>query len=190
MRKGQTVSYESLNRALRHVQRVFDDLGIYDKLACVDVYWCELPQLTVPTAHGFFTHGDQGFFGRLLGYDEGHIFIPKVVPLQLWMQNRGSLRGILFHEYSHAIAYYYPSLVRGKKFREAFGGPYGWQERCDDQPEDAFVSKYAMTCPSENFAETFQHFITCRKVPTSRRYHPGLKRKLEFIGNMLKRLKG
>lgn len=188
MRKGQTVSYESLNRALRHVQGVFDDLGIYDKLEHVDVYWCEWPQMSVPAARGFFTHGDQGFFGRVVGYEPGHIFIPKIVPVQMWWQSRGSLRGILFHEYAHAVAYYFPELVTGRKFNSAFGGPYGWQAHRGVQIKDAYVSDYAMTSPAEDFAESFEFWITRRRSLHTRTFHPQLKAKFAYIASMIKHL--
>ena len=188
MRKGQTVSYERLNRALRHVQGVLEELGIYDKLDHVEVHWCELPQLSVPAARGFFTHGDQGFFGRLVGYDAGHIFIPKIVPLQLWRQNRGSLRGLLLHEYAHAVAYYYPAIVAGRMFSSTFGGPYGWQVHRGEQPKEACVSAYAMTSPAENFAETVEFWITNRLNSRIKGVHPMLARKFRFVASVITRL--
>lgn len=190
MRKGQLVEYDTLNRALRDVQNELYELGIYDRLDQVDVYWCRFSQLAVPTALGFFVHERTPIVDRLLDYREGHIYIPRWVPFQFWNQNRGSLRSVIRHEFAHALWYYHPSAVNTRTFRTIFGGPHGWQGRDVDQPDDAFVSDYAATCPAEDFAETFGYWVTNRKRVSARCYHPVLKRKLEFIGNMLKRLKG
>ena len=63
---------------------------------------------------------------------------------------RGSLRDVVRHEYAHALEHHYPRLTgRSARFRETFG---------EGDNED-FVSDYAKTNPSEDFAETFMLYI-------------------------------
>jgi len=190
MKRGQSVSYETLNRAFCDVQNELEELGVYSgtKLTRVNVYWCKWPQLHIPSALGFFTETQVTRLESWAGYETGHIYIPRVVPLQFWKQNRGSLRAVLRHEFGHVIAHHLPSTVRTRAFRSIFGGPHGWQERDADQPDEAFVSDYAATCPAEDFAETFAHFVTYRRSHGTRGYHPKLRAKLQYVAKMIKRL--
>lgn len=149
------------------------------KLALVEIYWCPVPQVTMPLALGFFVH-DAGCVARWLGYTPGHIFIPALAP-------KGSVRDVLRHEAGHALAHYYPMLIRrAVAFRRVFGGTYDQPDPVGGKSGD-FVSAYAATSPCEDFAETFMFFLKHRgRKPT--RFRGRIIAKWTFIRRLVKRL--
>lgn len=194
MKKGKSVSRQQLDWACYDVQKQLANLGLWEesgRLRKVDVYWCPIPQLLVPDALGFYLN-TSGLVWRGLGYRAGHIYIPRWVLAQVWKQERGSLRAILRHEYGHALAFAYPTLIRrSRKFAEAFGAPHDeghdggmWEEHGDA----AFVSNYAQTSPSEDFAETFELFVRYGgKIPVGFRNRI-LRKKWAFIRDAVRQI--
>ena len=149
------------------------------KLARAEIYWCPVPQVTMPLALGFFVH-DAGRVARWLGYTPGHIFIPALAP-------SGSVRDVLRHEAGHALAHYYPSLIRrAVAFRRVFGGTYDQPDPGGGKSSD-FVSKYAATNPCEDFAETFMFYMKHRGRKPAR-FRGRIIAKWAFIRRLIKRL--
>jgi len=187
MKQGEAVTYDALNRAVLAVQDEFIDLGIWhdtSRIPAVEVFWCSIPQLDVYDALGFcYDHSESiGPIKRLLGYRPGNIYIPHIVPQHGFNQRRGSLRAVLRHEYAHAIAYHYPSLVRrNRRFTEAFSAPYDTPEHRRDMPVSAFVTPYAAESPAEDFAETFMFYVCNRNNGRIKGRHHLLLRKFRYV---------
>ena len=134
-------------------------------------------------ALGFFVH-EADTLDSLLGYEAGHTYIPQWVLLHGHWQQRGSLRDVVRHEYGHAIAHYYPTLIqRSSRFSTTFGGRYFGQRRTRTSSRD-FVSGYAKTCPAEDFSETFMLFLRhSGRLPT--RFAPSaINCKWQFIEDL------
>jgi hypothetical protein len=137
----------------------------------------------MPGALGFFVH-EADTLHTLLGYETGHTYIPQWVLLYGPWQQRGSLRDVVRHEYGHAVAHYYPSLIqRSSRFSATFGGRY-FGERCNYASERDFVSTYAATCPAEDFAETFMLFLRHGGQLPARFASSAIKRKWQFITDL------
>ncbi len=79
------------------------------------------------------------------------------------------LADVIRHEYAHAIAYCYPTLVRSRAFVNAFAA------RHDANVSVGFIdgfhlTAYAGTSPAEDFAETFMLYMRM-KGRLERRFH-------------------
>ena len=194
MKNGASVTKKQLDGAAVAVQHELGRLGLWNedgRLHTTDVVWCPIPQVFVPDASGFFLHSSTRF-GEFLGYQPGHIYIPKwVLDQGFWAQRRGSLRDLVRHEYGHAVAHHYPSLViRSPRFTEAFGGTYFRGKPVKGNVRD-FVSRYARTQPCEDFAETFMLYVRHQgelPAPVNLPSHFGfdpIKRKWKFIADMI-----
>ena len=201
MRPGQSVSFHQLQSAYADVQRELARAGLWyegARLTRTEVIWCRVPPPDMWDANGFFINGDHRSY-RSFGYAPGHIYIPVRIPDQGRRQDRGSLRDVLRHEFGHALAYHYPSLIRRRRaFVLAFGAGYDadWTYP-PGEPYD-FVTDYAMTSPMEDFAETFAHWLRdpanpVGRLPRFRRNPYGrpssvLRAKLRFIKALCRRL--
>ena len=195
MKTGASITRKQLNGAAAAVQGELGRLGLWNedgRLHHTDVVWCAVPQFIASDASGFFLH-ERFPFSELLGYEPGNIYIPKWILAQgFWAQRRGSLRDLVRHEYGHAVAFQYPSLVlRSTRFTTAFGGTYFRGKPVKGNVRD-FVSAYARTQPCEDFAETFMHYVRCQgtlpkelNLPSHFGFDP-IKRKWQFIAEMIK----
>ena len=185
MKPGASVTLRQVNSAALNTQKELFRAGFWNegsRLQKTEVYWCRLPQITVPDALGFFVAADH-IIHSLVGYQVGHIYIPKWVLLHGTRQRRGSLRDILRHEYGHSLAYHYPALINGKRFQEIFGRKYNDEDFSEDYEGD-FVSDYASTRPMEDFAETFMVYLRCRGTLPIRFATPSIKKKFAFIRDL------
>lgn len=186
MKKGSSVTKEQLDLAVLNTQEELYRAGFWSegsRLTLAEVYWCRFPQVTAPSASGFFFH-EVDPIHSILGFETGHIYIPKWVLLHGPWQDRGSLRDLVRHEYAHAVAHYYPSLIQqGSRFREAFGGGY-WSEVAFEYEPEFFVTKYAATRPMEDFAETFMFYLRSSGLLPERLSTPSIRRKWKFIRNL------
>lgn len=184
MKKGQSVSYDQLNSAVRDVQGELERVGLWYEgasLTKTEVYWCRFPQWP-PDALGYFVHQADGIW-RLLGYEAGNIYIPSWVLAQGLWQNRGSLRDVVRHEYGHALIWHHPKLGRSKAFKEAFHASYDSGEG-NLMPPNCYVSEYAKTNPAEDFCETFMCWL---RNPTRRWGGPNqLKKKFQYMRKLCK----
>ena len=183
MKRGSAVSKEQLDRATILVQTELAGMGLWNersRLLKTEVFWCRFPQITAPAALGFFLHGSN-VWDSLIGYEDGHIYIPQWVLLHGPWQNRGSLRNLVRHEYGHALAHEYPQLIqRSARFVDVFGGRYYDGDFPDDWDSD-FVSDYASTSPCEDFAETFALYLQKGGILPDGFDYPGIRRKWKFI---------
>lgn len=164
---------QSLDTAAQVVQSELSAHGLWGRVRRAEIYWCALPQLPFD-ALGFFVHAAHPL-ARFFGYAPGHIYVPA---FSFW--NR-SVRDVLRHEYAHAIAHYYPTAIqRSVTFRAVFGGIY-WSEvpRPRLRRTDC-VSRYAMSCPMEDFAETLMLFLR-RKGRLLEGMSEALSRKWAFV---------
>jgi hypothetical protein len=186
MKAGASVSKAQLDSATLTTQRELTRAGFWtegSRLLDSEVYWCWLPQVTMPGALGFFVH-EADTLHSLLGYEAGHTYIPQWVLLHGPWQQRGSLRDVVRHEYGHAVAHYYPSLIqRSTRFSSTFGGRYFGTRRHLASGRD-FVSAYATTCPAEDFAETFMLFLRHGSRLPARFTSSAIKRKWQFITDL------
>lgn len=183
MKTGASVSKPQLDSATLATQRELTRAGFWtegSRLLQSEVYWCWLPQVTMPGALGFFVH-EADTLHSLLGYEAGHIYIPQWVLLHGPWQRRGSLRDVVRHEYGHAVAHYYPRLIqRSSRFSTTFGGRYCGERRIRAGALD-YVSAYAAACPSEDFAETFMLFLRHGGRLPARFTSSAIRRKWQFI---------
>lgn len=189
MKKGQLITYKQTNLATLHIQNELYSVGLWNedsRLQEVTVYHCALPVFSIPDADGFFFHGESLLY-KLLGYEIGHIYIPKFVISNLFNQNRGSLRAIIRHEYGHAFAHYYPDLIIDNvEFEQVFGGHY-FEIVPSNMPSSSYVSDYAKTMPMEDFAETFRVYLMYKGIcPIG--FSKDLKRKWRFIEKAINKI--
>ena len=186
MKPGASVTLQQVNAATLDTQKELGQAGFWNegsRLLQTEIYWCQLPQITAPGALGFFFH-ELDLLHSMLGFEAGHIYIPKWVLLHGPWQQRGSLRDVVRHEYGHAVAHWYPKLIQeGPRFREAFGGSYADKHFMDDWESD-HVSQYASTRPMEDFAETFMVFLRSRGAFPHYFSTPSIKRKWKFIRDL------
>ena len=186
MKKGSSVNKKQLDCAVVEIQEELYRAGFWNegcRLTRTEVYWCRFPQIVAPDALGFFFHGTDRF-QSLLGYETGHMYIPKWVIIHGPWQQRGSLRDVVRHEYGHALAHYYPVLIQqGSRFREAFGGKY-LERYFSRNWESEHVSRYATSRPAEDFSETFMFYLRSGGRLPERFSTPAIRRKWKFIRDL------
>ncbi|MCB0748156.1 MAG: hypothetical protein KDC90_11910 [Ignavibacteriae bacterium] len=170
------ITLTKLNSALSVVQGELIDLGFYDhKLAKIDIYL-----VVVGIAYGWQYYGSSG-----------EICIPAVSISKLseliWSPYT-TLNDILIHEYAHAFAHTHKGLIKSKKFSEAFwakhDADFAWEYETD-----LFVSEYAATKPSEDFAETFMFYVKNQGNRPKRFNSDALKTKWKFLDDLRKATK-
>jgi hypothetical protein len=182
------ITFNQVNAATLHVQREFTHLGLWhaeSRLLEANVYWCIIPQPRMWDVQGIFFHGT-AFLDRVLGYKDGHIYIPQFILSNMIFGQSFSLRDTIRHEYGHAFAHYYEDLIaHNNAFVDAFGAPYYSYEPVN-MPSEAFVSKYASTMPMEDFAETFMVYVRRKGELLPRHTNRLLKRKWKFVERVIK----
>ena len=180
------ISFKKFKSALDSVWRELCGLGLSEsRLAGVEVFHCNVPQLLIPLAFGFFTH-DLSRIDKFFGYKKGCIYIPR------WILNFGrhSVRDVVRHEYGHAFAHYYPELVtQSDEFPKVFGEEY-FHDKRTNADRGTFISSYAATNPAEDFAETFMVAIRRGGEALPRSLHPEIRRKYSFVMRLIKRIRG
>jgi hypothetical protein len=185
------ITLEQVNRAALSTQGELASHGFWfegSRLLDVDVVWCKYPSPLTLDCWGMFLHG-QDWAGRLLGFTEGHIYIPSWSIQHFRPKEKVSLRDVVRHEYAHALADQYGRLIqRSTKFREVFGGGYWDDENYGSEDERDYVSDYATTMPKEDFAETFMVYLRHKGVLPERFKVPAIKRKWSFIRELGKRI--
>lgn len=119
---------------------------------------------------------------------KGDIFIPAVTGAQLsdfFSGYHTRLTDVLRHEWSHALADRRPGLVRTRRFREVFGGPYKSTKPVADHDPDEHLTPYAATSACEDFAETFSYYLRHKgRVPAHLWRKPTIVEKWEFVASL------
>lgn len=175
--KSHFLSRAELDRAALAVQDELDALGLWAAVRRTDVIWCALPAPQAWLAYGYFLHGRVSPLERWLGWRPGHIYLPAV------SVHPRQVRDTLRHEYGHALAHRQPAGTRSRAFRAAFGGD-GWQAEPTLRQRPAHcVSRYAQTCPREDFAETFMVYVR-RQGRAPAKMTDGLRAKWEVVAHL------
>ncbi len=191
MAKSQIISQKQTTSAANAVQGELYSIGLWyedSRLLDVEVYWCPIPSIKMYDAAGFFFHGTR-FYDRFFGYEEGHIYVPSFLLIDIVYSRTFSLRDIIRHEYAHALAHYYPEMiVRPKEFKNVFGGTY-YSVKPSKMEDEAYITEYAKTDPSEDFAETFMVYVRRKGVIPTNMTNPKLKRKWKYISKIIKLVK-
>jgi len=179
-----------IERAFNKVRDELQSLGlIYEGvyLDKVELVVSPLPIWAVG-AYGFVYDEGVPFLGRLVGFEEGKIYIPGV------MENEPDiLTDVIRHEFAHAWACLDKKFMRGRWFKEAFGKPYFSEWRAVEGVSEFefsseyldYASDYALTRPAEDFAETFQLYLKHRNNLKRFNRRPGLRRKLRALHNAI-----
>jgi hypothetical protein len=171
------VTESGLNDALADVQAELAEHDLWRGVRRTDVIWCAFPQFPLG-ALGFFIHSTYRWV-RFLGYFPGHIYVPAFSICDR------RIRDVLRHEYGHALAHYHRRSVDGDAFRFAFGGGYFSEATRPRLRRGDCVSRYAMTSPMEDFAETFMLFLRRAGRPP-KQLTERLERKWNFVANLRK----
>ena len=168
MKKIHIVNSSRLYRVLRTITHEFIRFGIWnERLSGVPVNL----SLFSPY-YGWQAYGTTGAI---------HIPIFSLCRLRDWCSGAYvSLADVVRHEYAHAIAHCYPSLVRSRAFVQAFTASHD-AEVTVEFIDGFHMTEYAATSPSEDFAETFMLFMRTKgKLP--RCYQtPLIRKKWRFI---------
>ena len=119
------------------------------------------------------------------GWYQGDIYIPAVTGAHLsdYFQGRYiRLTDILRHEWGHAVADKWPTLIDTRRFVRDFGGHYESPNPVWIYDSDQHLTRYAATMPCEDFAETFHHFLRHKgRLPVRLRAKPKIVRKWQFL---------
>ena len=117
-----------------------------------------------------------------------HIHIPAISGAQLSDLLFGyhtRLTDVLRHEWAHAFADRRPGLVRTRRFRDTFGGPYQSTKAAGGCDPSEHLTAYAATSPCEDFAETFHFYLRHKgRLPVQLQGKPVIVRKWRFIQAM------
>ena len=119
-----------------------------------------------------------------------NIHVPSICGADIypWCSEGRCLADVLRHEYGHALEGKYPKFIHNNEFRKAFGKAYG-DKKSSDINMNHYVSTYAMTCPQEDFAETFMHYMKYRGIlPGKWAKVPAIRRKWSFIDQLRKKI--
>lgn len=144
------------------------------------------------------------------GYKPGVIYLPRDLPHKRYKPGF-TLTDTIRHEYAHAWFYLDPGFFRQDWFTRTFGAAYAncapvpyhsWQKQLKKDPEfqartegdheaherhfnkallKHFVSEYATTNASEDFAETFMYYLKYRKSLNRFVNRQGVYRKIRMV---------
>ena len=118
----------------------------------------------------------------------GSISIPAVSFASLGDYLRGDhvrLADVLRHEWAHALADRMPKLVYNADFRRVFGGSYASPRPVWEYHPDLHLTRYAATCPCEDFAETFHFYLRHKgRLPLRLSGKREIVRKWRFVARM------
>jgi len=149
-RGSAVVTLDRLNRSLARVVRELDQHGLWNhRLNAIEVR-------IVP--YSWDCYGWQ-WYGS-----SGDICIPAVSMARIGDWFRGSyksLADVLRYEYGHALADTHRGLFRSSRFRKVFHASHEDESAFEHDAEYHF-SAYAATNASEDFAETFMHYLRHR----------------------------
>jgi hypothetical protein len=156
-RRPVLVSQFTLERAVKQVRRELRVLGLWDERMA-----------RVPVRRVLF-----GIYYGWQWYGSGSdICLPWLSLNRLsdyWAGEYKPVLDIVRHEYGHAFADTHRSLIRSRRFREAFGTAHS-DERSHEYDERVHFTEYSATNASEDFAEVFMLYVRHRgRLPRQHR---------------------
>ena len=165
--RRHVISYEDVCRSNNQVTRELLKLGFWDdQLNEVQVYW---------TAASW----------KCYGWYLQHIYIPAITGAHLSDLFAGqytSLTDVLRHEWAHAVADRWQSLMDTKRFVRDFGGPYESTDQVHDYDPARHLTTYAASMPCEDFAEVFHYYLRHKgRLPVRHANKPRIIRKWQFV---------
>lgn len=189
--------HTNLDRAYGRVRNELCEIGLLSDghyLDHIQLYSMNRLVGRLARADGWIWDVKLSQFYRWFGFEEGSIYIPETIQVH----GEAYLRNTIRHEYAHAWKWIDPEFFEEAWFSETFAGEYtddfsisgkailknldGFQERFSELGLDRnFVSPYAATCPSEDFAETFSVFLEHRKSTPRWPNRPVARRKVEAV---------
>ena len=181
-----------LQRAFNQVRRELHELGVLD--GYLDTIDCTRTILPTLSCLGYVYDQGVHWLPRLAGFEPGVIYVPINAPVQARIHG-STLIDTLRHEYAHAWAWFDRRRIDGGWFKRAFGGRYGDDaHRTIHEPvEHHYVSAYATTRPSENFAETLMVYMRHRRSLARFESRPAVCARLraveEFVADTARRLR-
>jgi hypothetical protein len=105
------------------------------------------------------------YFSPYYGWQEygstGEICIPafSLCRVRDWCyRTYVSLCDVVRHEYAHALAFCFPSLVRKKAFKAAFGASHD-SDHTSSYTMGIHLTEYSASSPAEDFAETLMFYL-------------------------------
>ena len=193
--------------AFNHVRSELCELGLLSAgkyLDKIELVLTALPSILGEAGYVFDRHVP--FFARMVGYEEGVIYLPRNIPHTKYLPG-GTLIDVVRHEFAHAWAWLDPIFISRPWFRKTFGGKYQdthyfesnvyttfkkMARHSDSTPDGEwhfrhygfsryFYSEYAMKAIYEDFAETFMCFLRYRKSLGRFKHRPGLYAKLRAV---------
>ena len=198
--------FQKIEKSYNQVRQELVKIGLLDD----DVYLDQIELYTISKltsfmsrAHGFVFDSGTGLFYKLIGFEEGSIYIATGKQTSL-LDKSYTIADVIRHEYAHAWYWLDPKFVDGPWFKKAFGQTYeegttpvseeDWlyydnnlgQFKSDGYAND-YVTPYAMTASYEDFAETFRFYIRNRKSLARFKSRTGVYKKLIAIKTAVER---
>lgn len=119
----------AVDRAYNKVRDELLDVGLlYDPQdetedGYLDQIRVEVAYLPSVLGEAGYVFEDCSFLSRLVGYEEGVIYLPSDLPATAYVPG-GTLTDVIRHEYAHAWHWLEPSFFDTGWFHDAFGGGY------------------------------------------------------------------
>ncbi|MEO5716284.1 MAG: hypothetical protein ABIT37_22585 [Luteolibacter sp.] len=172
--RRHVISYQDVCRANLQVTRELEKLGFWsDRLNDVDVYWVSASW-------------------RCYGWCQGHIYIPAISGANLSNFILGThvrLTDVLRHEWSHALADRWPSLIATRRFAQTFCGDYESVDPVSTYDPDRHLTHYSTVMPCEDFAEVFHFYLRHKgRLPVRLANKPEIVKKWRFMDWMAERI--
>ena len=201
----QRIDFKVLNREFIKVQCELEEIGLLKEnkyLGKVELVQSSLPSFCGEM--GYVYDSEVGILGKSMGYQKGTIYIPSYALIDKYIPG-GTLIDTIRHEYAHAWAAHYPNVFEKKWFKNTFGLSY-WDDwvfgnalykffskydlaTFKNSPYYLdFVSPYALSSPSEDFAETFMFYLKYRKSLNRFRCRKGVYKKLISVDRIIKKV--
>lgn len=187
---------KQIDQAWHQVRRELYAVGLLAEGVYLDEIHLSVAPLPSLGEAGYVFDSGLSLWPRLLGYEEGVIYLPSGSKYHAYVPG-GTLVDTIRHEYAHAWAWLDRRFINRPWFARAFDRRYDdeWSFGAKayalfhDHPEEFrasgyygdFVSAYAMSAPCEDFAETFMMYLRYRRSLERFRGRPGVVRKLRAV---------
>ena len=109
--------------AYNRVRNELCEVGLLDEGVYLDQIRLEVSLLPSLGEAGYVYDGDPGLLTKLVGYEEGVIYLPADVPQTAYVPG-GTLTDVIRHEFAHAWYWLEPDFFDREWFRDAFSVDY------------------------------------------------------------------